>query len=93
MEKNEAIHQKLDKLLALSKDVFTIDEAALYTGLSKQYLYKLTHRRKIPFSKPNNKIVYFCKKELNEWLLRNPQKTRKQIEAKASDYIHLKSKK
>jgi len=89
----ETIDQKLDSILAASKDVLTTEEAANYIGCTKGYLYKLMSKRKIPFSKPNNKLAFFDKKELNDWLRQNPQKTKAQIEAEATDFVHINSRK
>jgi len=86
------LDQKLDAILAASKDMLTTDEAANYIGISKGYLYKLMAKRKIPFSKPNNKLAFFDKKKLNQWLRQNPQKTKAEIEAEATDFIHLNLK-
>lgn len=48
-----------------------MDEAANYMGLSKSHLYKLTSQCIIPFYKPNGKMVYFRRSELETWILRN----------------------
>ncbi|WP_337880901.1 helix-turn-helix domain-containing protein [Rheinheimera sp.] len=65
----------LEKLLYMNylvhKSVLTMDECADYTGLSKHYLYKLTHNRLIPHFKPNGKKVYFQREELDAWLSSN----------------------
>lgn len=84
----ELLSKKLDSILAASKDVLTMDEAADYIGVSKSHLYKLTSGNKIPYFKPNNKLVYFDKAELNNWLRQNPQKTISQIEREARQYVN-----
>jgi hypothetical protein len=38
----EARLSNIENLLIGTKEVLTFDEAAIYTGLSKSYLYKLT---------------------------------------------------
>lgn len=90
----QAIDQKikegftgLQKLLIANKDVLTIDEVSAYTGLSKSYLYKLTSSNRIPFSKPFNKLVYFNRKEIEEWLLQNRVKTNDEIEMETATYL------
>jgi excisionase family DNA binding protein len=47
---------------------FTIDEAAKFLNLSKNYLYKLVHLRRIPFYKPLNGRVYFKPAELEAFI-------------------------
>lgn len=86
----ETIYQKLEVIQALNKEVLTIDEASIYIGCTKGHLYKLTSKNKIPYYKPNNKLIYFDKSELNDWLRQNPQKTIQQIEAEANDFVTQK---
>lgn len=73
----EIISNKLDS----ANTIFIgLDEAAEYLGLKKSYLYLLTHRRQIPFYKPNGKKVYFNKTELNEWILKSKIRTNEEVE-------------
>lgn len=74
------------KLLLPQKEILTIDEVALYTGLKKSYLYKLTAARAIPHYKPNGKNCYFRRAELEEWLTANPVATVDDIAAAAQAY-------
>ena len=34
------------------------EEAAMFLGISKSALYKMTHNHVIPYFKPNNKMIY-----------------------------------
>lgn len=43
----------------------------MFLGISKSSLYKMTHNQVIPYFKPNNKMVYFEKSELQKWLRQN----------------------
>ena len=63
--------------LIFKKKVLTMDEAVTYTGLSKHTLYKLTSGRKIRFSKPNGKMIFFLKSDLDGWMLKNTQEAEK----------------
>jgi len=74
---------KLEKLLLSNKTVLTFDEACEYTGISRSYLYKLTSLNIVPFSKPNGKLVYFEKDKLDEWLLQNRSKSKREMELEA----------
>ena len=74
----QTIEQKLTVILsnqAASKEVLTFDEAALFTGFSKSYLYKLTSAGIIPHSKPNGKNLFFDRVKVQTWLLGKPIKT------------------
>ena len=64
---------RMEQLLTANKEVLTLDEACRYTGISRSYMYKLTSLEKIPHSKPSGKMIYFDRKKLDFWLLRNPK--------------------
>lgn len=72
--------------LLAAKDMLTLDEACILTGLSKGRLYALTSAHKIPYYKPNGKNLYFAKKELNDWLRRNKVATAEEQAADAAAY-------
>lgn len=48
---------------------YSLKRAAEYLGVSKSFLYKMVSQKKIPFSKINNKLIYFTKKDLDEFAL------------------------
>lgn len=79
---------QIRNLMLLNKEVLNIDEVSLYTGYEKSYLYKLTSEVKIPHFKPGGKSIFFKREEINEWLTRNPIKTRHQIEDEANQIIN-----
>ena len=67
------------------KEILTTAEASVYLGLSESYIYKLTSSKQIPHYKPNGKLVYFNRRELCEWAMRNQQPGR-QPERKKKRY-------
>ena len=78
------------KMLLGLKEVLTFNEFCTYTGISKSFGYKLTSSGNVPHFKPNNKMVYFNRLEVEKWLQRNPIKTVEQIDNEASTYVTLK---
>lgn len=87
--------QKLDEIKSMllgNKTVLTFDETAIYTGFSKSHLYKLTSTGRIPHFKPQGKMIFFNKEELDAWLLQNPVKTTDEIETEAANYVTLNRK-
>lgn len=78
---------ELEKQVFLTKNVLSFEEASRFLNLSKSYLYKLTSGNLIPHYKPQGKMLYFERTELEAWLRRNPVKTRTQIEAEAQQYV------
>jgi len=89
------LFEKLSKIESLfnqipQKEVLNFGEACKYLNLSASYLYKLTHSRRIPHYKPNGKMLYFKRIDLEAWLLRNRVKTANEIEQEAIDYTMKK---
>ncbi len=93
MEETKTIERLriIESLLLTQKTVLTFDEVAVYTGISKSYLYKLTSAGGIPCYKPNGKLIYFSKLELDSWLLKNRKATNKEIDNQASTIVTLKN--
>ena len=92
MSLNLSIEQRLtniETLLTSQKAVLTLDEACNYAGVTKSHMYKLTSTGGIVCYKPQGKMIYFDKKELETWLLRNRSTTAEEIEEKASTYVTL----
>jgi excisionase family DNA binding protein len=71
----------------LIKNVLTLDEACVYLGYKKSYMYKLTSAGIIPYSKPNGKTIFFDKAKLEEWMLSNPSSILSDRQISASTYI------
>lgn len=78
---------ELESMVFISKNVLSFEEASRFLNLSKSYLYKLTSGNLIPHYKPQGKMLYFEKAELEAWLRKNPVKTQGQIEQQAQKYI------
>lgn len=76
----------------IDKNVLTFSEASEYTGMSKSTLYKLTSKRAIPHYKPNGKMVYFERDELDKWLLSNRITPQSEIEEAAQAYCMANKK-
>jgi excisionase family DNA binding protein len=70
---------KLEQSLFMVKNILSFGEASQFLSLSKSYLYKLTSSGQIPHYKPQGKMLYFEKTELENWLRQNPVKTNQQI--------------
>jgi excisionase family DNA binding protein len=73
-QKNDILGQlsEIKEILAeKDRQPLTLEEAASYLRLSKSYIYKLTSSGTIPHYKPEGKLIYFEKSELDDWLFRN----------------------
>ena len=49
-------------------------------------MYKHTSLNRIPHYKPEGKLIYFKRQELDEWMLRNRQSTEEEMTAIATSY-------
>lgn len=80
----EKLNQLLEQQNLLRKEILTVEEASQYLGISKSNLYKKTSAQRIPHYKPEGKIIYFRRNELDVWMLRNRQSTIDEITDKAA---------
>ena len=76
-----------------TKEVLNLCEVAAFTGLSKSYIYKLTHKQQIPHYKPFGKLCYFNKTEITNWLQQNRIPTKEEMENKAIVILRHKNNK
>ncbi len=64
------IKEFIFKQSLVNKDVMSLSEAAIYAGISRSYLYKLTSARLIPFYRPATKLIFFKREEIDSWRLK-----------------------
>lgn len=85
----QALSEKLDNIQRITligaKTVLELEDAALFTGMSKGHLYRLTSGRQIPHFKKNRKL-YFKKSDLEDWLLEQRIATESEIQSQATTY-------
>ena len=63
-----------------SSSTFTVEDTALYLGITPSHLYKLVRKYDIPHSRPTNGRIFFSKEELDKWI-----KSRMVIEPEAAE--------
>lgn len=83
-EISKKVKQNHKASVSMLKENMTLSEAAEYLSLSESYLYKLTSNRTIQFSKPGGKVIYFKRKVLDEFILRNPIKHHRLLETESN---------
>ena len=55
--------------LLQAKQILTISETALFSGLTKKYIYKLCSTHKIPYYKSDGgKYTYIKKQDIEDWM-------------------------
>ena len=75
----------------MTNELLTTAQAAEYLGIKKSYLHKMMMRKEIPFYKPNGKLCFFDKLELDQWLRRIRISTKEEVEQQAVAYITKKN--
>ena len=65
-----ATEKPFERLQSLEQKINEVDKIQ-----TESYIYKLTSLKQIPHYKPNGKLVYFNRKELCEWAMRNQVQT------------------
>ena len=83
--------RQIKLLLALSKEVLTMDEFCAYAGISKHYAYQLTANGKIKFYRPFGKLIYFKLEEVIELLTSKEKNTSGRLDEQVNTYL-LKTK-
>jgi len=81
-----ALHQKL---LFIHKDVLTIDEASVFTGLATGTLKEYVFKKKIGAWKPgvgHSAKLYFEKADLLSYMRQNRVKSNEEISTEAATY-------
>lgn len=51
------------------KEFLTANEASAYLGMNRDYLYKLTSKKAIPYYSPTGRHILFKKSELDAWIM------------------------
>jgi len=82
----EHISKALERFLEQIKPVLIFEEGCNYCGISASSMYKHTSLNRIPHYKPEGKLIYFKRQELDEWMLRNRQSTEEEMTAIATSY-------
>ena len=76
----------------LQKTVLSFDEACRYCSISKSKMYKHTSSNNIAYYKPEGKLIFFKREELDQWLLRNRQSSIDELQRIATKYSLTKKR-
>ncbi len=67
--------------------IYDAQDTCKYLKISKSSLYKMTSKKKIPFSKPNGGKMYFRKEDLDNWMLSNKSNSTEEVENEVFNYL------
>lgn len=66
---NEMMSELMEVLTAATKQVLTVKEAAMLTGMSERTIYKYCNERRFPhYKSAGGKMTYFKRSEVEEWM-------------------------
>lgn len=93
MSELELIQIKLDEIKALTalsvKKVYTIEEAAMYLGMSPDYVKKMCKTRKIKsYRSCSGKGIYLHQSDLDKWMMHTEVNTKEYINEQATRFCN-----
>lgn len=71
IEEVENLKKEIKKSYLFRKRIYTIRETSIVTGVSISYVQKLISTNQIPYSKPNGKLIFIKRRDLEKFLMRN----------------------
>lgn len=86
MSELELLNQKLDEIKTLTvisvKNALTVEEAAAYMGMSKEYVRKMAKTKKIKsYRSKTGHGIYLHKSDLDKWMMFTEVRTNEEINA------------
>lgn len=89
MSEFELIQLKLDEIKTITtlsvKNALTVEEAAIYMGMSAEYVRKMAKNRTIKsYRSKSGRGIYLHKADLDKWMLHTEVNTTEHIQAEAA---------
>lgn len=87
------LEQRLEEVVTLlkfqlsKKDVFTLSEAALYSGMAESTVRTKCRDKKIAFSRPDGKEIYIRRADLEKYMTSKRTAAISDIDDAANDYL------
>jgi excisionase family DNA binding protein len=72
----------------MQREYLNFAEAAEFLGITKSTLYKMTHKKLIPYYKPTGKYIYFSAEDLRQFVKRGKISAAWEVEESAEQYLH-----
>ncbi len=81
------LKQEIKKRNLYRKRYLSITEAATITGVSKSFIQKLVASKQIPHSKPNGKLIFIHRRDLETFLSKNYISSNDEVNSNVADYL------
>ncbi len=75
-------------MVSQNKNFITTAELAEYLGVSLSYVYKLSFYNKLPKYCPGNKLVWFKRSEVDEWLTKHRIASEEEVSSEAELMVY-----
>ena len=86
-QKNESPYLTKKGNMEQTNQLISTVEAAKFLGIKVSYLHKLMRRRVIPYYKPNGKLCFFDKADLEAWMKNIRVASQVELSQQAQKYI------
>ena len=70
----------IEKKMYMVKEYLTVQEAADFIGLKASSIYKMTSQHQLPLYKPNGKVIFIRRDDLNRWIAQNKVLSQEEID-------------
>lgn len=89
MSELELLQMRLDEIKSITilsvKNALTVDEAAIYMGMSSDYVRKMAKTRKIrSYRSKSGRAIYLHKADLDKWMMYSEVKSIEDINNEAA---------
>ncbi|KIX20715.1 excisionase [Flavobacterium sp. 316] len=87
------IKELLKKQIIQQKEFLTVGETAYFLGVSPSRVHKITSNKEIAHHKPGGKVIYFKRKDLEDWILSGRVASINDIDDELDNYLGRTNKK
>jgi len=70
----------------LINNLLTLPQVSAEYGISRSFLYKLTMNKTIGFFKPSGKLIFFDRKDIENWIKSKRVSSMDEVSEKAQSY-------
>ena len=89
----ESLKKEIRKSYLFRKRFYTVKETSIVIGVSVSFVQKLISNNQIPYSKPNGKLIFIRRRDLEKFLVKNYYPTKEQTDTIiANNLLKLKKK-
>ncbi|WP_345007271.1 helix-turn-helix domain-containing protein [Snuella lapsa] len=77
----KSLRKEVERSNFCNRSIYTTKDAAEFLGVSVSYMQKLIASREITFYRPKGKLIYLERKDLEDFVLKNPIHSKDDIDS------------